>query len=46
LEIIAQRLLKEETLEQEQFNEIVKEIIPTGKKTIPEFEDSPAAAGV
>jgi len=39
LEIIAQRLIKEETLEQEQFHEIVKNIIPPQKKKSPEFEN-------
>jgi len=38
LEIIAQRLIKEETLEQEQFAEIVKDIVPREKKRTPEFE--------
>jgi len=37
LETIAQRLVKEETLEQEQFAEIVKAIIPAEKKQVPEF---------
>jgi hypothetical protein len=31
--------VKEETLEQEQFNEIVKDIIPAEKKKVPEFQD-------
>jgi cell division protease FtsH len=38
LETIAQRLIKEETLEQEPFHEIVKNIIPAGKKQRVEFE--------
>lgn len=38
LETIAQRLIKEETLEQDQFHEIVKGVIPEGKKKRPEFE--------
>lgn len=38
LDTIAKRLITEETLEQEQFNEIVKGIIPAGKKKEPEFE--------
>ncbi len=38
LEIIAKRLIKEETLEQEQFHEIVKGIIPPGKSKTPEFD--------
>jgi cell division protease FtsH len=37
LDTIAQRLVKEETLEQEQFFEIVKDIIPAEKKQQPEF---------
>jgi len=41
LDIIAQRLVKDETLEQEQFHEIVKDIIPAGKKKSPEFEALP-----
>ncbi|MCL5666352.1 MAG: ATP-dependent zinc metalloprotease FtsH [Patescibacteria group bacterium] len=41
LETIAQRLVKEETLEQEQFNEIVKDIIPAEKKKVPEFQALP-----
>jgi cell division protease FtsH len=39
LNTIARRLIKEETLEQEQFAEIVKEIIPAEKKKVPEFQD-------
>lgn len=39
LDTIAQRLIKEETLEQEQFDEIVKDIIPPQKKQQPEFSD-------
>jgi cell division protease FtsH len=38
LETIAQRLVKDETLEQEAFYEIVKDIIPAEKKQSPEFE--------
>ncbi len=38
LDIIATRLVKEETLEQEQFDEIVKDIIPAEKKRAPEFQ--------
>jgi cell division protease FtsH len=37
LETIAQRLVKEETLEQEQFFEIVKDIIPAEKQKAPEL---------
>lgn len=39
LDTIAQRLVKEEVLEQEQFHEIVKDIIPAEKKRAPEFEN-------
>ncbi len=39
LDTIAQRLVKEEVLEQEQFHEIVKDIIPPEKKQSPEFEN-------
>ena len=39
LDTIADRLVKEETLEQEAFTDIVKEIIPASKKKIPEFAD-------
>ncbi len=46
LDKIAERLLKDETLEQEEFNEIVKDIIPAGKKMVPEFDANPAEAGV
>jgi cell division protease FtsH len=42
LDTIAQRLVKEETLEQEQFEEIVKDIIPPEKKKVPEFTPSPS----
>lgn len=38
LNTIAERLVKEETLEQEQFTDIVKDIIPPEKKLVPEFE--------
>ncbi len=41
LNIIAERLIKEETLEQEQFHDIVKDLIPPGKKRVPEFQDLP-----
>lgn len=41
LDTIAQRLVKDETLEQEEFNEIVKDIIPKGKKQQAEFESIP-----
>jgi cell division protease FtsH len=39
LDIIAKRLITEETLEQEQFDEIVKDIIPPEKKKAPEFQE-------
>ncbi len=38
LDTIADRLLKEETLEQEAFTEIVKDLIPANKKRLPEFD--------
>ncbi len=38
LDTIADRLLKEETLEQEEFTEIVKDLIPANKKRLPEFD--------
>jgi cell division protease FtsH len=38
LNIIAGRLIKDETLEQEDFFEIVKDIIPEEKRQAPEFE--------
>jgi len=44
LNTIAERLVKDETLEQEQFNEIVKDIIPAEKKKMPEFEVAEAEA--
>ncbi len=49
LDTIAKRLVVEETLEQEQFHEIIKDIIPKNKKMKPEFVgelpgDEPAAA--
>lgn len=46
LNTIAQRLVKEETLEQEQFYEIVKSIVPENKKRVPEFNTAPTEAGV
>ncbi len=39
LDAVAEALIKEETLEQEQFNEIVKDIIPAEKKKAPEFQE-------
>lgn len=38
LDTIAERLIKEETLEREQFYEIVKAVIPKEKKQVPEFD--------
>ncbi len=46
LDTIAKRLIKEETLEQEQFNEIVKDIIPPEKKQVPEFSEIPAEEAI
>jgi cell division protease FtsH len=46
LDTIAHRLIKEETLEQEQFHEIVKDIIPAEKKKVPEFDVIPTEAPV
>lgn len=40
LNTIAERLVKDETLEQEAFHEIVKDIIPAGKKQSPEFDET------
>ncbi len=40
LNTIAERLIKEETLEQDAFTDIVRDIIPAGKKMIPEFTDT------
>ncbi len=45
LDTIAQRLITEETLEQEAFHEIVKDIIPESKKKKPEFENLPEESG-
>jgi cell division protease FtsH len=39
LDTIADRLIKDETLEQEAFTEIVRDIIPPDKKMLPEFND-------
>ncbi|QQS22848.1 ATP-dependent zinc metalloprotease FtsH [bacterium] len=41
LDTIADRLVKEETLEKEQFEEIVKDIIPPNKRKTPEFTEIP-----
>jgi cell division protease FtsH len=41
LDTIAARLIKDETLEQDDFYEIVKDIIPANKKKTPEFESLP-----
>ncbi len=46
LNTIAHRLVTEETLEQEQFHEIVKGIIPANKKLAPEFDSLPATEPV
>ncbi|MBI5530819.1 MAG: ATP-dependent metallopeptidase FtsH/Yme1/Tma family protein [Candidatus Doudnabacteria bacterium] len=46
LDTIATRLVKEETLEQEQFAEIVKDVIPAEKKKSSEFEALPTEAAV
>ncbi|MDR3642331.1 MAG: ATP-dependent zinc metalloprotease FtsH [Candidatus Doudnabacteria bacterium] len=49
LETIAQRLIKDETLEQEDFFAIVKDIIPAEKQRAPEFPpivETPAVAAV
>jgi cell division protease FtsH len=43
LNTIAARLIKDETLEQEQFEEIVREIIPAEKKKAPEFDALPTS---
>ncbi|MDE2311953.1 MAG: ATP-dependent zinc metalloprotease FtsH [Patescibacteria group bacterium] len=43
LNTIAARLIKEETLEQDAFNEIVKDLIPAEKKQTAEFADVAAA---
>ena len=43
LDTIAKRLVTEETLEQEEFHKIVKDIIPEGKKTSAEFDALPVA---
>ncbi len=41
LDTIAERLVAEETLEKDQFEEIVKDIIPANKKKTPEFTELP-----
>lgn len=47
LDTIADRLVKEETLEQEQFQEIVKEVLPAEKKKHKEFDEvAPAEQGI
>ncbi len=45
LNTIAERLVKEETLEQEQFAEIVKGVLPPQKKQVPEFDVQPTESG-
>jgi len=44
LDTIAERLIAEETLEKDQFDAIVADIIPNQKKTEPEFPDAADAA--
>ncbi len=44
LETIAKKLIAQETIEQEEFNEIVRDIIPKDKKTRPEFGELEAEA--
>jgi len=46
LDTIAKTLIKEETLEQDQFDELVKDIIPPEKRKVAEFNEQPAAEGV
>ena len=46
LETIAQRLVKDETLEQEEFFEIVKDVIPKEKKQVADFDLVDPAAQV
>lgn len=46
LDTIAERLIAEETLEKDQFDAIVADIIPNQKKTEPEFPDAADAAAV
>ena len=43
LDTIAERLVKEETLEQEEFTAIVNDIIPANKKRVPEFNEDVVA---
>ena len=43
LDTIAKKLISQETLEQEEFFEIVKDIIPAGKNKEPEFTNLEAA---
>jgi cell division protease FtsH len=45
LDEIAKTLIAEETLEQDQFAKIVKDILPQGKKTLPEFDVAPTESG-
>ncbi len=45
LDEIAKTLIAEETLEQDQFAKIVKDILPHGKKTLPEFDVAPTESG-
>lgn len=46
LDAIAERLIKEETLEQDEFTKIVEAVIPVNKKRIPEFDETPAESGI
>lgn len=46
LDIIAKRLISEETLEQDAFADIVKDIIPAEKNKTPEFDINPTEAGI
>jgi cell division protease FtsH len=45
LDKISDKLIEQETLEHEEFEQIVQDIIPEGKKKVPEFEDSPTETG-
>lgn len=45
LEKIADKLIKDETLEQEEFTELVKDVLPKEKRKVKEFEVSPEAEG-
>lgn len=45
LDEIADRLVKKETLEQDEFADIVKDILPPEKRKVPEFTESPTESG-